>query len=119
MAFKDRLVIVERDYRFRIGWYLADEGDIGAVLGEGRRYTARNLKAARGADREHILAELAAAKTSGVERHAGFYWHTRADATAALRSINLALKMDGGAPWPEWAQKAHAAGWKAPKGWKP
>lgn len=116
---KDKLVVVERHYAYQIAWHLADEGDYGAFLGDGG-YTKRDLKSATGDSREAIVAELAAKETEGVHRdNDGFRWDSSAAVRKALRSINLALKLDGGAPWPEWAKQAHAAGWKAPKGWRP
>jgi len=119
---KDKLCVIEGRYGYdhRIAWFLAEDGDFGAVLGDGDRYTHADLKKASGDDRAHILACLTAAKSDGVTRDRdGFSWETRTKATAALRMINLALKTDGGAPWPEWAIRAKAEGWKEPKGWKP
>jgi hypothetical protein len=119
---KDKLVINEEwgEDVLRIAWLLAEDGDIGATLGDGDRYTQADLNKATPDDRPHILACLTAAKDDGVEHdRRGFYWTTRAKATLALRMINLALKTDGGAPWPEWALKAKAEGWREPKGWRP
>jgi len=37
-----------------------------------------------------------------------------------MRTIKTALRhAHDDTPWPEWALKAQAAGWKPPKGWKP
>jgi hypothetical protein len=118
---KDRLLVDDNDRDcFRITWYLAEEGDMGATIGDGDRYTEDQLAKAEPADRPHIIACLTAVKTDGVTRDShGFRWESRAKATVALRAINLSIKNDGGAPWPEWALKAKAERWTPPKGWKP
>lgn len=116
---KDRLYVREANYIYRITWSLAEEGDHGADLGDSI-YTAGALEKASPEDREHILATLTAAKSVGVERDAtGYFWESPTKARAALRLINLALKTDGGAPWPDWALQAKAERWTPPKGWKP
>lgn len=47
-------------------------------------------------------------------------WYTRSGASKALAAAKAALTIHRSAkPWPEWAKQALAAGWKAPKGWKP
>lgn len=115
----DRLVIEETGGVWRIVWELEDEGDIGAALGESQ-YTERDLAGATGGDWEHIKATLAVAATDGVERDSnGYFWETYRGATAALRAAKAALRDKSGKPLPEWAVKALAAGWKAPKGWAP
>lgn len=118
---KDRLFVDDRDrHCFRIAWYLAEDDDEGATLGEGDNYTTTDLAQAKGEDRPHIVACITAAVTDGVAQDSrGYYWESRRAATTALRRISLAIKNDGGPPWPEWATKAAAEGWKAPKGWKP
>jgi hypothetical protein len=41
-------------------------------------------------------------------------------AKQAKSAANAALLADrDGRQWPDWAVKAYASGWKAPKGWKP
>jgi hypothetical protein len=116
---RDKLAVIDDRHGFyRICWYLAEEDDLGAELGE-QEYTQASLDKAGPSDRDHILASLTAKKTAGVERDRSYYWESHAAATKALRLINVTLKADGGAPWPDWAIKAKAEGWKAPKGWKP
>lgn len=119
---KDKLFVRDDDSRrvYRITWFLADDGDHGADLGDGDEYTDADLADALGDDRPHIVACMAAAKSDGVERdRRGYFWESHRDAATALRACNIAIKNDGGPPWPEWATKAAAEGWKAPKGWKP
>lgn len=107
------------DDRHRIGWDF--DGEEGGVLGDGhKKFTASDLAKATSEDRDHILATMTAAACPGVERdNDGFYWTSRKAAAGALRVIKAAIKADGGAPWPAWTKEAIAAGWKAPKGWKP
>jgi len=116
---KDKLFVDDADDYYRLTWWV--EEDVGGTLGDGdRAYTEADLNSADASARDHIIACMAAAKTSNVKRdHHGFYWDSRSKATAALRVINLAIKNDGGTPWPEWAIKAKSEGWKEPKGWKP
>lgn len=119
---KPKLVVFETSdrYCYQIGWFLPDEGEIGGILGEGVEPTkASVLKAKDRGDREHEAAGLAASQTSGVRWiHAGYFWGSRADANKALRAVKAALtNLDD--PWPEWAIKARAEGWKPPKNWKP
>ena len=107
-------------YIYRLAWYFEDEGDFGGVLGDGKKYTERDLEKAKGEDRELVLAEITAQQTENVQRDdRGYFWESKKDALGALRACKAAIKNDTGAPWPEWAIKAQAAGWKAPKGWKP
>lgn len=118
----DRIVIDERQagiQKYRLSWYLADEGDIGGALGPD--YSVADLKTAQNSeDREVVIACLAAGESPDCKRdHDGYYWDSRKVAQCALRLVKHALKTDGGPPWPEWATKAVAAGWHAPKGWKP
>jgi len=116
---QDKLVVdCDRLGVWRITWFLAEDGDLGASLGE-QEYTQASLEKADPAERDHVLATLTAKKTAGVKRDGTYYWESESAATKALRLINATLKADDGAPWPEWAIKAKAEGWKAPKGWKP
>ena len=102
----------------RIAWFFDEEGDYGAILGE-EVYTAADLLKSKVEGREHILATVTASLTDGVERdERGYSWTSIKKARCALKAIKAALKHDVG-PWPEWAVKAQAEGWKAPKGWKP
>ena len=116
---KGKLSIYDADeYLYRLAWYFEDEGDFGGIVGE-ELYTENALKNASADDREAIVAQLTAAKTEGVQRDAvGYFWESKKDALGALRACKTAMK-NTETPWPEWAIKAQAAGWKAPKGWKP
>lgn len=119
---KDRLFVNKDLHRdsYRITWYLAECDDTGGTLGEGDEYTDEDLAKASPEDRPHLVACITAAKTDGVEQdNRGFHWASKAKAATALRAINLAMRTDGGAPWPDWAIKAKAERWTPPKGWKP
>lgn len=113
------LDIAGEDHAYYIAWFFEDDGE-GGSLDDGQ-YTEADLAKASREDRQHILATLTAAKTEGWERgeYNRFTWSSLKQAKAALRAVKHALKHDTGAPWPEWAVKAQAAGWKPPKGWKP
>lgn len=106
----------------RLGWSIiwVIDGDIGGTLGEDI-YTDQQLAKAKFDDWEHIAATIAVSKTEGVERLGshGYYWETKGDAMKALRAAKAAIKDKSKKPWPEWATKAVANGWKPPKGWKP
>ena len=112
---KDKLIIEEDRYRFRIVWFLADEGEQGAFLGE-RDYTQDDPDRASDEDRPHIAATLAVKSLKPDRDIGGFWWETQREAKHALIAANAAIK---GAPWPDWAVKAKAAGWSPPKGWTP
>lgn len=116
----DTLVIDDHDRTgYRIKWFLEEEADLGAVLGE-TLYTSTALAKAKTDDWDHIAATIAVGATEGVEHDRdGYYWESRKHAQAALRAAKAVLKDKSRKPWPEWAVKAKAAGWKAPKGWAP
>ena len=121
---KDHLMIDDADsYAYRIVWYLAEEQDYGAVLGEGGVHPTREdlEKIEDFEDRTTALCDIVAGESSGVQHDdKGYCWESRSAAQTALRSCNAAMKqLASGKPWPEWAMKAKAAGWKPPKGWKP
>jgi len=128
---KDKLTIQELRagaYGYCIQWKLADDGELGAVVGEGigdnldiERATAANEKCSS-EEREDAVVTLAAAEMKPEFRQGlGFYWDRLAEAQAALHACNAALKAFrlSSKPMPEWALTAAAAGWKPPKGWKP
>ena len=115
---QERLVLDEdRHGLFRIFWYFPDEGDTGACLGD----YLLSPSASRQDDTEHRIAtESAKALNTGELDSDGLYWYTRSAASKALAAAKAALTIHRSArPWPEWAKQALAAGWKAPKGWKP
>lgn len=118
---KDRLIVVEdrNGYRWRICWWLADEQEEGAVLGD-RLYSEAELQRASPDDWEHVMAVLVAGKCAGVERDSGgYYWEVKSHATGALKIIKAALYDKSRRPWPQWALEAKAAGWTPPPGWSP
>lgn len=119
----DSLVIVQERSVYRIYWHIAETQDYGANLGDFGRATASLLKKAKGESWEHYAATWAAQDSEGVERDSeGLYWTEKVHASKALHAANVILKagkVGKDKPWPEWTAKALAAGWKAPKGWKP
>ncbi len=103
--------------QWRIAWIF--DGDDGATLGDDV-YTDRDLAKAKPEDWDHVAATLTASKTEGVERdQGGYYWESESNAKKAYRVVRAVLKDKSKKPWPEWATKAVANGWKPPKGWKP
>ena len=112
---KDKLVLDQnRDGRWLIGWYLAEDEDIGMYLGEGHPHSADSKD-------EHDIASRAAFEAGPCTTYSDSYrWESRADAHRALRAANAALTdARSKVPLPDWAKQALAAGWKMPKGWKP
>lgn len=125
----DKLVLNECRNGYQIGWELEGEGDIGACLGQDE-FTEKDLQEAKlafanGKDDEghyeHILATMTVkALADGRSGWDGYYWESFAKAKKALSLAKAALQAaKSNVPWPDWAIKAKAAGWKAPKGWKP
>lgn len=118
---KDKLVIVNNDYVYRIQWEVHDDDfddvDLGAILGEDNplKYTDEGLKTCDPIEWENYKANLIAKKTKNVERDShGFYWESLSDANATLKVIKLALKDKSDKPLEDWEIKALAAGWKPP-----
>lgn len=108
-----------RNWKYRLTWYIPEDEDVGGSLGD-MEYSESQLATSTSEDRDCIVAYLAAKSTEGAHRDTmGLFWETEAKARAALRVVKAALKADGGPPMPEWALKAIAEGWKAPKGWRP
>jgi hypothetical protein len=130
---RDRLELVESKIGYQIQWYLGDDQEEGAALGDSMGITetidrfVERVQAEMDSDAmqqfEHYVAELAACKSTGCLRNVSsgvLYWETKNEATVALRAARLAVKLyQANIPWPEWAKTAVANGWKAPKGWKP
>jgi hypothetical protein len=111
----ERLMVYEDRGVYRIGWYLPDDDDMGITLGEDLRDIARCN------DKEHKAATQAIKDQEDMELDDnGFYWESKSKAQVALKIAKQAVKdLDSGTQMPEWAKQALAAGWKAPKGWKP
>lgn len=123
----DKLVIDDwSSAHWRIAWFLEEDADTGAHLGE-TVFTKADLKKEKHPEsRDHIAASLAAARSAGVELFEGAYcWRSKRDVQQALRECNAAIKADRAVrkgttkTWPDWAIKAKAAGWKPPKKWQP
>lgn len=99
---------------YRIGWADPDSGEINLHVGE----TTQPKDAPAQPDKwlAWIAHRVANQSAEGRESDGSFYWPTVRAARQALAAISLAVQ--SGKPWPEWAIKAKAAGWKAPKRWK-
>lgn len=109
----DKLVLIENEYSYRICWVV--DGEEGALLGDYLRHST-DIKE----DDEHRIVTEAARFHGGEIDNLGLFWESRARAQKALVSARAALKAARSSkPYPEWAVKALAAGWKAPKGWTP
>ncbi len=114
------LTIDERAEGFYLAWYLPEDGDFGAYVGD------RDLSAEKGSTPEdqkevwEVNTANDAAKPFSCGKHPayGFEFKTMTQAKRAFTAANTALH-EGGAPLPEWAVLARAAGWTPPKGWKP
>ena len=105
------------NWKYRLSWYLPDDGDIGGSVGD-MSYTEIDLKELD--DVDVAIVYLAVAKLDGIQRDfSGFFWETQAAAQSALRIAKAAIAAGVDRPLPDWARQALAAGWKAPKGWKP
>ena len=114
-----------RNGSYSIGWFLRDEGDFGLMLGqwrldgeslEGESDDTRETDAACDAIRKLSVGQGRPDDLAARE----WTWESKSGATKALRAAKAAAaaaKTDR--PMPEWAVKALAAGFKAPKGWKP
>lgn len=103
----------------RLAWFDEDDGEGGCIGDCGPCEMSAITSETNRSDREVIVANVTASKTDGVSKDSsGFYWEDYASANHALKQIKIALK-NIEHPWPEWALKAKAAGWKSPKGWKP
>lgn len=112
----DRLIVnKDRGGLFRVVWYLADEREMGATLGEVGDIGQGEAPSDR-SDYEHWLGCKTCHESGAARDGDGFYWESDKEARVALRQIREALKQDR--PLPEWAKTALAAGWKPPKGWK-
>ena len=102
------------EYRIRIGWQV-DDGEIYCYIGD----SPHPKVAPTNPDEwlNWIACEVATADKAADKDRDGYFWESLKSARAALAAISLAVQ--SGKPWPEWAVKAKASGWKAPKGWAP
>lgn len=112
---KSYLMIDENDY-FYIAWYLPDDDDLGAYLGDSGDPQGESPD---DRDEWEVWTACKAVQPFALHRSAtGFAFETEAIVRRALRAANEALNRGGG-PWPEWAIRAQDAGWTPPKNWKP
>jgi len=116
MADDSRLDIDEGSGGYNIGWYFPGDGEFGAYLGDD--ITSKKPNPDNQDEWENWAATLAVKEAFPDARRGlqGFEFETMKDAKAALRIAKEATKQNR--PMPEWATKALAAGWTAPKGWK-
>lgn len=113
---KDHLTVAEGRYNYHLAWYLADEEDIGAYVGESHLVGKEPDRASQPDEWEVWTANrIAREDPDHDEDEMGFYWESKAAAQRVLTKINLALKAKR--PLFDWEQKALDAGWKPPKGW--
>ena len=110
----DKLKIIADALGYRIQWWLGNEP--GGYLEKCATHHEE--------DDEHFVACSAARNAEVSHGHGydweGLIWSSKTDAQKALNAANAALEAHRSSkPYPEWAVKALAAGWKVPKGWKP
>lgn len=115
---KDKLVCEESRYGYKVVWWIeVDPGkdyEYGAELGDAHPHDPQSK------DAHDISSRAAFAASPPDVIRGGYHWESKARAAVALREANAALKVaQSKVPLPDWAQKALAAGWKMPKGWKP
>lgn len=117
---EEKLVVYEHNGNYYIGWYLPDEEDIGATLGEDLT-TINKATTEEGVD-DHVIATKYLMSLDCDHDTFGYYWESKTKAQKILREINAQIKMKLGNPgiseMPDWAQKALAEGWTPPKDWK-
>ena len=128
MSKADKLVVEEINREWRIVWWLADDDDHGAILGE-IFFTQEDLDSEPDQEtRDHIAASLAVQALNperGTTAYRSFFWERRSDAVKALAVAKAAIKADRlqgkeeHRGWPSWALTALANGWTPPKKWKP
>jgi len=112
---KDKLIVEQDRWVYRICWFIAEYGDYGAKLGE----SSCDGKGKPPKDREeweHWAASKACVDANTPRDETGFYWESAKEARAMLATIKLALAQERDLP--DWAKTALSHGWKPPKGWK-
>lgn len=106
---KPKINIVYNRWSFALAWFDAEDG-------EGMRLGRDEIPG----DLEHTAACAAAkACAAGIGNDGHYYWDTETAAKRARALCRAAAKHAHGFIMPDWACRALAAGWKAPKGWKP
>ena len=113
---KDTLSVYEGRDGFTICWIV--DGEQGADIGD--RCIGKCSPGDEGHESYVVQETVRASDGCKVARvpRGGFYFESRAQAVAAKRAADFARK-NIEIPMPAWALTAAAAGWKAPKGWKP
>jgi hypothetical protein len=117
------IAIDERDEGFYLAWYIPEDGDFGAYLGENTGKYGPPYKCNEHREvgiSESIVASFAMDKEDyiGVTSR-GYCFERSKDSKECLRMINEALLSGEDNPWPDWAKKASEAGWIPPVGWNP
>lgn len=117
---KDKLMVVKNDYDYQLQWWLAEDDDMGLTIGELRESDLGPEPQDREEWENWVAHRIAAESDDVLSRQDGeaFLWDSQRAVKAALAQIKLAWKTKV-RELPEWAKTALAAGWKAPKGWKP
>lgn len=115
---KSKIDIFEERYSYGLAWY--DEDGEGLRFGDDPEMERAPSPPKDPELAEHWHAYQAAKAAPGCEEGRFLAWESRSQAMAACRAARAAVKLAASnKPLPEWAKKAIAAGWKAPKGWKP
>lgn len=110
MASKEKLVVYDHHSLFRIGWWIPEDQEVGATLGEDIKVD--DLPA----DDDHAIAVRLILSLEYEVDNFGFYWESKSAASRVLRLIKDRLNNK---EYPDWAKMALAEGWKPPKNWKP
>ena len=121
-----KLAIDSGRYGFWIGWW-DDEDDmmagdlrLGEVLPVSPKDSVEDQKGCE--EHNFITDEVRKEVPPDYIDNEAFCWDTENRVKKALGVARRALKAFKShykKPWPEWALRAHAAGWRPPKGWKP
>lgn len=110
------------EYRGLYGLAWFEDGEEGLRFGESEECEARANPPEDRELAEHWHAYRAAkAAANPVECSSCLLlWESHSAAVVARTAARAAVKVaNSDRPWPEWATQALAAGWKAPRGWKP
>lgn len=113
---KDHLTIADLgDGVYHIAWYLVEDQDFGAYVGETDRYGEDEPNRSKEPENwECWMADKVAAEDPyHLDDHIGFYWESASAAKKVITRINAAFK--GERPLEAWEIKALDAGWKPPK----
>jgi len=135
----DELVVTDgaRDM-WGIAWWVDEEGDFGASIGEAQSLMSWSrfchephdgltlLEVRMWWECERLATEcLSSGTASRIHDEGCIYWLRRRHAEACLsdaKKLAEAFMVSGGqdvANWPQWAQEALKHGWPAPEGWTP